>query len=264
MESHLIIEKVLPVFFGSLGALVLCAMVSVNGPGILGSFASDTRVPAEERSTGNGAAAFFAEMQGENHDLIREMYQETNMRNRVIDFFTRVCGSREIAETILSKACMYNVSVALAFALGWEESRFNPKAVNTKNRDGSIDRGLFQLNSRSFPGLDTHAFFDPEINTKYGMSHLRHCLDLGGTEITVLAMYNAGAGRVGSAGTPKETLDYINRILINRKRIESHFRVQVMEQEDDWITDDRQFLAEAEKLGRARLIPLSPLNSPRN
>jgi hypothetical protein len=55
------------------------------------------------------------------------------------------------------------------------------------------------------------------------MSHLRHCLDTGGTEIAALAMYNAGANRVRNTGTPKTTLDYISRILENRRRIESRF-----------------------------------------
>ena len=259
MKTYLIIERALPVFVGSLCALVLCALISTRAPGLLGSFAPEPYESEGENTESNEAAVFFAEIQAENRDFIQEMYQETDTQNRVIDYFAGVCGSREIAEEVLSKAYMYNIPPALAFALGWEESRFNPKAVNTKNRDGSIDRGLFQLNSRSFPGLESHAFFDLETNTRYGMSHLRHCLDLGGTEITALAMYNAGTGRVSSAGAPKETLNYVNRILTNRKRIETHFKTQVLDQEEETIGDYRQFLAEAEKPGRARFIPLSPL-----
>ena len=96
-------------------------------------------------------------------------------------------------------------------------------AVNTANRDESIDRGLFQLNSRSFPRLETQAFFNLSVNAYYGLSHLRHCLDTGGSEITALAMYNAGTNRVNNTGAPRATLDYIGRILDTRSEIDSRF-----------------------------------------
>jgi hypothetical protein len=67
------------------------------------------------------------------------------------------------------------------------------------------------------------AFFNPETNAYYGMSHLRYCLDTGGTEIAALAMYNAGSSRVHNSGTPKTTLDYVSRILDNRREIERLF-----------------------------------------
>ncbi|WP_461249005.1 transglycosylase SLT domain-containing protein, partial [Treponema sp. R6D11] len=87
----------------------------------------------------------------------------------------------------MQNADEYNVPAALAFALCWEESRFNPRAVGKPNRDGSIDRGLFQLNNRSFPELDTYMFFNVQHNARYGISHLRYCLDYGGSEVSALA-----------------------------------------------------------------------------
>jgi soluble lytic murein transglycosylase-like protein len=145
----------------------------------------------------------------------------------VIDFFSRITGSREIAEMILAAAETYKVPPTLAFAVAWEESRYRPKAINTHNRNGSIDRGLFQLNSRSFPKLSETEFFDPRINTSYGIAHLRWCLDAGGSKIVALAMYNAGSVQVNASGTPKTTLEYVGRILGSCRKIDSFFEAEI-------------------------------------
>jgi hypothetical protein len=161
------------------------------------------------------------EPQRVNHIL--EQYQKDETRSCVIEFFAGVCGSREIAEIILTNAALFEISPALAFALSWEESRFDPKAVNTANRNGSVDRGLFQLNNRSFPHMAQADFFNPEVNANNALKYLRSCMKTGGNEIGALAVYNAGIGRVNRNGAPWVTLEYISRIEENCERIESHF-----------------------------------------
>jgi soluble lytic murein transglycosylase-like protein len=156
-------------------------------------------------------------------DLIQRSYRNAANRERVVDFFAALTGSAELAAVILANADIFGIPPALAFSLCWEESRYNPKAVNRKNRDRSVDRGLFQLNSLSFPDLKDEDFFDADINARYGLSHLRWCLDNAGTEVAALAMYNAGTARVRSGGTPHTTLDYISRILKRQRGIEESF-----------------------------------------
>jgi hypothetical protein len=227
-------EMALPVFLGGLSSLVLCAFLAGWEPG------AENNVPAhsslimaqenfspesavqEEAIPDENALLLFTKTT-EKRDLLQEMYRKPDAQEWVIDFFRGICDSREIAEVILASADAFDIAPALAFALSWEESRFNPQAVNGKNRDESIDRGLFQLNSRSFPRLETSAFFDPTVNAWHAMGHLRYCLETGGSEIAALAMYNAGTGRVRGAGTPKTTLDYVHRILENRRKIEARF-----------------------------------------
>lgn len=131
-------------------------------------------------------------------------------RDRHLEYFSIVSGDYDIARIIYDEAVKYNIDPELAFALVFNESRFNPNAIN-ENRN-SIDRGLFQLNSRSFPNLREQDFFDPEINIPLGVAYLRYCLDMGGNEVTALAMYNAGPNRVKDSRTPKMTLDYIHKI----------------------------------------------------
>jgi hypothetical protein len=141
----------------------------------------------------------------------------------VAAFFGNITGSPELAGAVLDNALVFDIPPALAFSLCWEESRYNPKAVNRKNRNLTVDRGLFQLNDASFPNLQEDQFFNPYVNSWYGLSHLRWCLDTAGTEVAALAMYNAGASRVRTGGTPKMTLDYISRILDRERKIEGLF-----------------------------------------
>ncbi len=131
-------------------------------------------------------------------------------RTRHLEYFTVVTGNAKVAELIYDEAVKYNIAPELAFALAFSESSFRINAVN-KNRD-SVDRGLFQLNSNSFPNLKEEDFFKPEINVPLGIAYLRYCLDIGGNEVTALAMYNAGPNRVKDSRTPKMTLDYISKI----------------------------------------------------
>jgi len=269
-------EKILPLFLGALGAMICCAMILAKAENGFAYFDKPAEAAAEEPFD-DAPIKFYAELPGERHDLILELYKSEETQGRVINFFMRICGSREVAETILAHADANDVSPALAFALAWEESRFITTAVNTRNKNGSTDRGLFQLNNQSFPHLEVKDFFDPELSARYGMSHLRYCLDTGGSEIAALAMYNAGTNRVSSTGAPKITLDYVHRILANKQRIETQFRIRLVDPADALIAeslliqgidsyaqdapDDEtsEELASANS-GRARFILLTPLS----
>jgi len=260
MEGYLPYRKfefIVPMFFGCLGALILNAfLMSRFGYSAVVKNQELARELAQENSSEAKLVNFFSRSRTEHRDLILELYRDEKARDRVIGFFAGVCASPEIVQVILASADSFNIAPALAFALAWEESRLNPYAVNYKNRDGSIDRGLFQLNSRSFPRLEVQAFFNPEINARQGMSHLRHCLDIGGSEIAALAMYNAGTNRVNSSGTPRSTLDYISRIMENRLGIENLF----FEQETLFQEQFVDFSGVAEVVPeRPRLVPLMPL-----
>jgi len=164
------------------------------------------------------------ERENSQPDLIIASWQNLFYRDRVEEFFATLTGNKNIAGLILSHSSLFNVPPSLAFALCWEESRFNPQAVNRKNLNKTVDRGLFQLNNASFPKLKETDFFNPTLNAYYGIAHLRWCLDTAGTDVAALAMYNAGSVRVRSDGAPKQTLDYIARILRNQQRIEETFK----------------------------------------
>ena len=158
----------------------------------------------------------------EGPNFILLLYRDPLYREEVAAFFRKLCGSADIAEVILKGSDAFNIRPALAFSLCAEESAYNPHALN-RNKNDTIDRGLFQLNSQTFPKLKVEDFYNPSVNARYGLAHLRWCLDTAGTELAGLAMYNAGSSRVNSIGTPKKTLDYISRILMRQQKIEELF-----------------------------------------
>jgi hypothetical protein len=162
-------------------------------------------------------------------DPIMEYYRNESSRSEVLAFFSALVQSEEIAEAILTSADTFNIPPALAFALCWGESRFNPLAVNRKNRNETIDRGLFQLNNKTFPNLPETEFFNPRINAYYGMAHLRWCLTTGGSEVAGLAMYNAGTNRVKAGSTPRQTLDHVSQVLEFRNGIVSLFQAEYVQ-----------------------------------
>jgi soluble lytic murein transglycosylase-like protein len=205
--------------------MILCAAAgALSLPGLASKVSGAGQAAAVPEDAAETPAAVVVAVD-ETEDLITDLYLDPEMKDMVVDYFGALTGSGEIASLILDKALAFKVPPALAFAVCWEESRFNPRALNRKNRNGSTDRGLFQLNDRSFPAIQSGDFFDPALNVYYGISHLHWCLNTGGTEIAALAMYNAGTNRVRNLGTPKNTLDYIHRVLEYRRKLESAFGI---------------------------------------
>lgn len=157
--------------------------------------------------------------------LIVNRYNSPQTREEVVCFFTNYTKNRKITEAILKYSIKYEVPPSLAFALSRAESNFNPNAIN-KNRI-SIDRGLFQLNSSTFTELTKEQFFDIETNSAKGIKFIRWCLDTGKNEVSALAMYNAGSGRVSGGGTPRMTLNYISKVLTYRTSIVDEFNMEI-------------------------------------
>lgn len=126
-------------------------------------------------------------------------------------------GNDDIAYNIVYYCYELNVCPYLLTAICETESNFKQYAVN-KNYDGSYDRGLFQLNSNSFPNLKN--IYDIKINIYNGIKHFKWCLIKSeNNEIKALAMYNAGYGKVKRYNVGEATLDYINKIMKIRNKL---------------------------------------------
>ena len=166
------------------------------------------------------------EHKSQKTDLGLELYRSPVSRSSVVWFYNQITGNEDVTLAILTSAEANNIPLSLAFALAYTESRYKVTAVNS-NTNKSIDRGLFQLNNRSFPSLSEQDFFDPYISAKYGMSHLRFCLDTAGNEVSALAMYNAGTTKVRSNKTPQVTLNYVSNIMGYKEGLDVLFNTQV-------------------------------------
>ena len=171
----------------------------------------------------------------DDYDSGLALYRQPLSRTAVEWFYFQITGSREITQAILTEAEKNDIPLSLAFSLAHTESNYNTNATN-RNANTTIDRGLFQLNSNSFPALSETDFFDPFVSSKYGMSHLKFCLNTAGNEVSALAMYNAGTGRVRSNKTPQSTLNYVGKIMSYQKMLDQLFEEQVASYFETQIT----------------------------
>lgn len=177
-------------------------------------------------------------------DLGLYLYRNPITRNHIVRYLDKLTGSPKITDIILRNASNNDIPVSLAFSLAFAESSYNPNAVN--NNSSSTDRGLFQLNSKSFPQLTEKDFYDPEINAKHGLAYLAKSIKTGGNEIVGLAMYNAGRGRVTGNGTPKMTLDYISKIIDYKEVIDAFIL--------DTMVKERSIVNSEHELGSVRYV----------
>ncbi|MBR6198672.1 MAG: lytic transglycosylase domain-containing protein [Spirochaetales bacterium] len=136
-----------------------------------------------------------------------------------LKYYAKYTHNDEIAKLIYREVHEQGVDIYAMLALIKAESDFNPKAVNY-NKNGSIDRGLCQLNSFVFSDIKIKDFFDPAINIHYGTSHFKWCLDQADNNLVkALALYNAGYGSVTKTKVGERTLNYIQDILNTMQEI---------------------------------------------
>ena len=184
--------------------------------GQLSDFAVETYV---------GGEIEFPVDNGSNAALV--LYELPQSRAAVEWFYSQVTGDKDIASAILDAASKFGIQPSLAFALAYTESMYKVRAKHT-NVNGSIDRGLFQLNNYTFPKLAEEDFYDPKVSAYYGMSHLKYCMEAAGNEIAGLAMYNAGRTKVQDNKTPQVTLNYISKIENYKQRLEQNFASEIL------------------------------------
>lgn len=130
--------------------------------------------------------------------------------------------SRELAELVLQTAAKYNIDPNIAMRLVKQESGFDPNAVSKR---GAV--GLTQLmpDAAEEMGLSKDERTDPAKNVNAGLAYLRKQLDKYGNDYSkALAAYNWGSGNVDKhlaknegainpVGLPKETANYLTKIL---------------------------------------------------
>jgi len=90
----------------------------------------------------------------------------------------------------------YGVSPHLLWAIAKVESNFNPRAIN-RNKNGTYDIGLMQINSSWFAylkkhGIDPSLLWEPCYNVYVGAMVLRHCIDTYGYSWRAVDCYNKG------------------------------------------------------------------------
>jgi soluble lytic murein transglycosylase-like protein len=109
----------------------------------------------------------------------------------------------------------YGVNPTLLYAIARTESGMNPNAIN-RNRNGSYDLGLMQINSRWFPtlrryGIDEQQLRQPCVSIHVGAWILAQNMRRLGNSWEAVGAYNATQ--------PGQRLIYARRVLQNLPRV---------------------------------------------
>jgi len=113
----------------------------------------------------------------------------------------------------IKKASMdHYVPYNLLASLLYHESGFNPKCRSV-NSDGSVDRGIAQINDRAHPEVSDAQAYDPIFAINWAASYLSNLHKKYNDWWRVLLAYNGGDGAVRAfdAGHPYNN-DYAQRI----------------------------------------------------
>jgi soluble lytic murein transglycosylase-like protein len=94
----------------------------------------------------------------------------------------------KLVEKVWKEAIKQNFNPIVALSVVGHESNFKSKVKGKPNKDGSVDFGLFQLNSRFHPQFKN----DVDAHIAYGVRFLRQNVEKYGLE-KGLGVYNAGA-----------------------------------------------------------------------
>ena len=122
-------------------------------------------------------------------------------------------------DTIAEAAQANGVPSDILAAVLEHESSFNPHAKGV-NTDGSIDRGIAQINSKAHPEVSDEQAFDPNFAINWAAKELKSLYDQTGDWKEALMGYNGGMGAVHAyrEGKPYNE-DYANTVLSIAKRM---------------------------------------------
>jgi soluble lytic murein transglycosylase-like protein len=123
-----------------------------------------------------------------------------------------------IAALILTIAVEFGLppNFVLAIALT-ENETLDPLAVNV-NKNGTTDRGIFQLSDRYF---DDERIFEPEYNIRTACKHIKELVDdpAVNTYWTCAACYNSGRGWLKGGSPPDTSIEYANKVMDRWNRL---------------------------------------------
>jgi soluble lytic murein transglycosylase-like protein len=103
-------------------------------------------------------------------------------------------SSAAFANPFIEASERYKVDAWLLYAIAKHESGLNPYAVN-RNKNGSVDVGVMQINSIHFPtlaklGIPKESLWNPETNIQVGAWVLAQCIQKHGYTTNALNCYN--------------------------------------------------------------------------
>ena len=109
---------------------------------------------------------------------------------------------------------LFKLNPQILWAIAYKESRLTPDIVSKKNKNGTYDIGIMQINSIHLPRLkkeyniDKEDLFNPKINIFVGAEILRYCFNKHGENINAITCYN---GRIKNNSYGFEVLKILEK-----------------------------------------------------
>lgn len=148
--------------------------------------------------------------------FIHSRMDDADQYQRILDFYTEYTKNPEITKAIIKYSLEYRMPINLAFALSYVESGgFKIRAIQ-HNNNGTIDRGLFQLNNGHRKDWEVADFYNIDRNCEEG---IRFWAEECQTEERPIPMtfiaYNSGpySERVKRGVVPEDRIRYVDNIL---------------------------------------------------
>lgn len=116
----------------------------------------------------------------------------------------------------------FNIDPQLLWTIAYKESRLNPNAISKRNKNGTYDIGIMQINSVHLPrlkrvyGIDESDLLNPKINIFVGAEILKMCFDKHGLNERAITCYN---GRIKNNPYGKEVLTLLKEARENNGKI---------------------------------------------
>ncbi|SUD95618.1 lytic transglycosylase domain-containing protein [Pandoraea pulmonicola] len=130
-------------------------------------------------------------------------------------FGVAACCNVARADYIDAAAAQYGVNAGVLRAIAYHESSLNPNAQH-RNRNGSVDVGLMQVNSVHFAWLERQhirpdMLWNPSVNARVGAALLRRQIDRYGSVWRAVGAYHSMNPNTGGAYSRVIHNVYVNR-----------------------------------------------------
>ncbi|WGL99919.1 lytic transglycosylase domain-containing protein (plasmid) [Arsenophonus sp. aPb] len=140
--------------------------------------------------------------------------------------FITLIAKTATADCFDSAGKYYQIDPDYLRAIAWQESKFNPNAKN-KNKDGSFDLGIMQINTKTFKSIkkeyptltENNLLINPCLNIHLGAMILNRNFAAYGKHWLAIGMYNAGMRNANS--TIENRYHYAQKVYNHYKKIKS-------------------------------------------
>ena len=148
--------------------------------------------------------------------------------DQILAFYDLYTHNREITIAIVERCLSKKIPLHQGLALAWWESNFDPNK-KSYSPNGTIDRGLFQLNNGRRKKWKIADFYDIDKNAEEGLSYLMYCnsLDEDFDEFGCIT-YNGGASVLKTKKIQFVTVVHLIEVKRKEKKLDIAFNTQIL------------------------------------